>query len=502
MFENLGDKLGRVFKKLRGQGSITETNIQEALRDVRMALLEADANFKVVKEFVARVKEKALGEEVLTSVKPGQQFIKIVHDELIDMMGGSELRDWSLPAEKKPGIVMLLGLQGSGKTTFAGKLAKRFAKNGRKPMLVACDVHRPAAIKQLQVVGATVGVPVFEMGQIDPVKIAQGALAEAKKQDRDTIIFDTAGRLHIDEVRMDELAGLRDYIKPDYSFLVADAMTGQDAVNSAETFNNAIGIDGVCLTKMDGDARGGAALSIKAVTGKPITFIGVGEKPEDLELFRPEGVVSRMLGMGDVVQLVERAQEVFDEKEAQRLHERMRKSSLTLTDFLSQLQRMKKMGSMSKLIGLIPGLSQLKNLNIDDKDFARIEGIILSMTPKERESPQILDGSRRKRVAKGSGATVEEVNGLLKQFEEMKKMMSRMMSMLGPLGALAGGGGMPMPDGDDFDPSQQLPIPSAMTRHAKATLGGRATTSRKDFLKKKSVEKAKKKQQKQARKKK
>jgi signal recognition particle subunit SRP54 len=492
MFDNLGDKLGHVFKKLRGQGTISEGNIKEALRDVRLALLEADANFKVVRDFVERVKEKALGEDVLTSVKPGQQFIKIVHDELVEMMGGHEALSWDLP-RKNPATVMLLGLQGSGKTTFAGKLARRFAKQGRKPLLVACDVHRPAAIKQLQVVGAGVGVPVFEMGQIDPTKIAKAAFAKAKEEGLDTVIFDTAGRLHIDEVKMDELIALRDYVKPDFSFLVADAMTGQDAVNSADSFNAAVGIDGVCLTKMDGDARGGAALSIKAVTGKPITFIGVGEKSEDLELFRPEGVVSRMLGMGDVVQLVERAQEVFDEKEAEALQKKMRKQTLTLSDFLSQLQRIKKMGSLTKLVGLIPGLSSMKNLDVSDKDFARIEAMILSMTPKEREQPDILNGSRRKRVAKGSGSSVEEVNGLLQQFEQMKKMMAGMMGMMNPFAA-AGGAPAVGPDG-------QVEVSAGLARQVKSAITGRTAVSRKDFEKKKAAEKAAKKQRKMNRKK-
>jgi signal recognition particle subunit SRP54 len=494
MFDNLGNKLTDVFKKMRGQGAITEKNIQDALRDVKMALLEADANFKVVKEFTSRVKEKALGETVLRSVQPGQQFIKIVNDELVDLLGG-EAKDWSLEQKdaKKPGIVMMLGLQGSGKTTFCGKLARRFKKQGKKPMLVACDIYRPAAINQLEVVGNTVGVPVFQKGQIDVQKIAKGAFKQAKEEGCDVLIFDTAGRLHIDEVKMDELTGLKDQIDPDYTFLVADAMTGQDAVNSAEAFNSQVGIDGVCLTKMDGDARGGAALSINAVTGKPITFIGVGEKPEDLEVFRPEGIVSRILGMGDVVSLVEQAQEVIDEEEAEAMAAKMRKQQFSLGDFLTQLQRIKKMGSITKLMGLIPGMGNMKNLDVSDKDLGRIEAMILSMTPDERENPDILDGSRRKRVAKGSGSTIQDINGLLQQFQQMKKMMSSMMGMMGSMPAMAQGG----VDAEAIGEMGQQEISNAMSRHAKATMHNRKATSSRAFAKKK----AKKKAQKKARKK-
>jgi len=497
MFDNLGDKLTGVFKKLRGQAAISESNIQDALKDVKMALLEADVNFKVVRDFTARVKEKALGLEVLNSVKPGQQFIKIVNDELVELLGGQP-REWKLDQQKNPGVVMMLGLQGSGKTTFCGKLARRFAKEGRKPMLVACDVYRPAAIMQLEVVGKGVGVPVFQMGQINVLEIAKGAFAAAKEQGRDTLIFDTAGRLHIDEVKMEELVGLKEFIKPDFAFLVADAMTGQDAVNSAEAFHAQVGIDGVCLTKMDGDARGGAALSIHAVTGRPITFIGVGEKSDDLEPFRPESVVSRMLGMGDIVQLVERAQEVVDEKDAEELARKMRKQQFTLADFLKQLQSIKKMGSLTKLLGLIPGMNQLKNLDVSDKDLARIEAMILSMTPKERDNPDILDGSRRKRIATGSGSTIPQINQLLMQFQQMKVMMSKMMGMMGPMSAMAGAGGPAGEVGDDeetgglADP-RRYGMGGGAARQAKAAFTGRNTVSQRDFEKKKAKMKAEKK---------
>lgn len=496
MFESLGDKLTGVFKKLRGEATISESNIQDALREVRVALLEADVNFKVAKDFMAVVKEKALGAEVLKAVKPGQQFIKIVHDELVQLLGG-EPPAWKLTAEVKPGIIMMLGLQGSGKTTFCGKMARRLQKEGRKPMLVACDIYRPAAITQLEVVGRQVGVPVYQRGQIDVNEIARGAMAEAKAQGCDTLIFDTAGRLHIDEVKMDELVGLKEYIDPHYTFLVADAMTGQDAVNSAQAFHEQVGIDGVCLTKMDGDARGGAALSIFHITGKPIIFIGVGEKLEDLEPFRPSGVVSRMLGMGDIVQLVERAQEVVDEKEAEEMAKRMRKQQFTLADFLTQLQRIKKMGSFSKLLGLIPGMSQIKNLDISDKDFSRIEAIILSMTPKERENPDILDGSRRKRVALGSGTTVQEINGLLVQFQQMKKMMAQMMGMMSAMPAMQQGAvpGLPGADGDVGG----VQLSEGAIRRAKSAFNKRNVLNQRDYEKKKAKAKAERKARKKTR---
>jgi len=494
MFQQLGDKLTRVFKNLRGQGTLSESNVKEALRDVRMALLEADVNFKVAKDFMDRVKDKALGQEVLTSVQPGQQFIKVVHDELIEMMGGEPASFELKPGlGGRPPIIMLLGLQGSGKTTLAGKLSARLLKQKFKPLLVACDIYRPAAIHQLEVVGRTVGVPVYQEGQIDPVQISTNALAMAAREGRDAMIVDTAGRLHIDEVKMDELVALKAFLKPDFCLLVADSMTGQDAVNSADAFNKAVGIDGVALTKMDGDARGGAALSIKAVTGKPIIFMSTGEKPEDLEMFRPQGVVSRLLGMGDVVELVERAQEMYDEKEAEALHKKMRKQTFSLTDFLTQLQRLKKMGSFTKLLGLIPGLSQLKGIDISDKDFARIESMILSMTYKERDYPDVLDASRRRRVAKGSGTSVEEVNGLLRQFDQMKKMMAHMAGMVGP------GGAMPAGAGPGDMPVDEMGVPSGFSRQANAMLTGRRTMNDKDFKKKKAADKAKKQQRKRNR---
>ncbi len=435
MFDALGGKLQRVFKTLRGHGKLTEANVRDAMREVRLALLEADVNFKVVKDFVKSVTEKSLGQEVLSSVSPGEQIVGLVHKELIELLGGTEIPKFELQ-QGVTNVILLLGLQGSGKTTFSGKLAKRFAKQGWKPLLVACDIHRPAAIKQLHVVGDQVGVPAFDMGdKKTPSQITAEAKLFAQKEGRDLLIVDTAGRLHIDEVRMDELLELKDSAKPTFTFLVADAMTGQDAVTSATRFNEQIGIDGVCLTKLDGDARGGGALSIRRVTGRPISFVGVGEKPDDLEEFHPDRMASRILGMGDVVTLFEKAQETFDEEKALEMQKKIKRQSFTLQDFLDQMQQVKRMGPMGKVLQMIPGMKQMMgDQEFDEKEFARVEAIIQSMTPQERDDPSILNGSRRKRIAMGAGMTNADVNALLQQFEQAKVMMKALTS---------GGGGMP-----------------------------------------------------------
>lgn len=444
MFESIGDKFDRVFKKLRGQGVITEKNIREAMHEVKLALLEADVNYKVVKDFTKAVTEKAVGTEVLQSVTPGQMIIKIVNDELISVLGGItppfELK------QDKINRILLLGLQGSGKTTFSGKLSLRFKKKGATPMLVACDIYRPAAIHQLQVVGERVGVPVFTMGdKVKAATIVSEALKVAQKESKNLLIVDTAGRLHINEVLMDELLEIKKVLEPDFTFLVADAMTGQDAVNSALAFHQSIGIDGVCLTKMDGDARGGAALSIQSVTGKPIKFIGVGEKFEDLEEFHAERIASRILGMGDIVSLVEKAQEVIDEKNAIEMQEKIRKQTFTFKDFLDQMQRVRKMGPLTDLMKYIPGMRQMApDINIDEKEFKRIEAIIQSMTAAERENPDLMNNAnRRKRIASGSGSNIQQVNSLIKEFEQARKMMKGLFSGGGPLGKMPGmpGGG-------------------------------------------------------------
>jgi signal recognition particle subunit SRP54 len=437
MFESLGEKFERIFKHLRGQGVITEKNIRDAMREVKLALLEADVNFKVVKEFTQRVSDKALGKEVLTSITPGQQFVKIVHDELVEIMGGKHE-----PLDLHQGrlnIILLLGLQGSGKTTFAAKLGKRYAKKGWQPLLVACDIYRPAAIHQLEVVGKQANLPVFEMGdKKKPAAIAAEGVRVATRDAKDLVIIDTAGRLHINEVLMNEMVEIKDAVKPQYTFLVADAMTGQDAVNSASVFNEKVGIDGVCLTKLDGDARGGAALSIKLVTGKPIRFIGVGEKLDDLEEFHPDRLASRILGMGDVVTLVEKAQTVMDEKQAEAMRRKIRRESLTLQDFLDQMRQVRRMGPLKDLIKMIPGIGQqVKDFEFDEGEFSRAEAMILSMTPEEREDPHVLDGSRRMRIARGSGNTIQDVNQFLKVFSESQRMMK---GFLGGFARRAAGG--------------------------------------------------------------
>ncbi len=429
-FEGLTDKLQNAFRKLSSKGKLTEADVKTAMRDVRMALLEADVNYLVVKDFVKKVTERAIGADILASLTPGQQVIKIVNEELTELMGGQNAKLTYSP--QVPTIYMLCGLQGAGKTTMAGKLGNMIKKNGKKPLLVACDVYRPAAIKQLQVVGGQVGVEVFERGQGDPVKIAKEAVEYARYYGRDPVIIDTAGRLHIDEALMQELRDVRDTVHPQEILLVVDAMTGQDAVTVAKTFNDNLGVDGVILTKLDGDTRGGAAISVRAVTGKPIKFAGVGEKLTDLEPFHPDRMASRILGMGDVLSLIEKAQDTFDEQEAGKLVNKVRTNSFTLEDYLDQIRQLGKMGSITDMLKMIPGLgSKLKDVEIDEGKVAKAqkknEAIILSMTRMERRNPDILNASRKRRIAAGSGSTVQEVNLLLKQFEQARDMMKSMM---------------------------------------------------------------------------
>lgn len=427
MFDNLSDRLQAVFKKLKGHGKLSEKNVQEGLREVRMALLEADVHYKVVKQLIADIKERALGQEVMASLTPGQQVIKIVNDELTELMGGSHA-DLKLAGPFPPSI-MLVGLQGSGKTTTAGKLAVLLRKEGRKPYLVPADIYRPAAIEQLQKLGDQLSVPVFPSSkEMKPVQICQEARTIAHKEGLDTLLLDTAGRLHIDEELMDELCRIRDMVRPSDILLVADAMTGQDAVNIAKSFDDALDIGGVILTKMDGDARGGAALSIKSITNKPIKFIGVGEKLGDLEPFHPDRMSSRILGMGDVLTMIEKAQSVVDEQKAAELEQKLRKSEFTLEDFRDQMVQIRKMGSLSDIISLIPGMStnkHLKNLEVDEKEFIKIEAIINSMTPQERRQHTLIKGSRRKRIAKGSGTSVQDINKLLKNYSQVLKMIKK-----------------------------------------------------------------------------
>lgn len=429
MFETLQTRLAKVFKDLRGQGRLSEKNIQEALREVRMALLEADVNYKVVKDFIIQVEKRAVGREVLESLSPGQQVIQVVHEELIHLIGG-EGRGLDFPHGKRQ-ILMMVGLQGSGKTTTAAKLAALLKTQKRSPMLVAADVYRPAAIKQLEVVGEKVGVPVFTMGTAKPEDIARAALKKAEQEGLDTIILDTAGRLHIDDSMMQELVRVKGTVKPDHILLVVDSMIGQDATNQAKQFNEKININGVILTKLDGDARGGAALSIRAVTGCPIYYAGVGEKLDALEVFHPKKMADRILGMGDVLTLIEKAQTAFDADQAIAMQEKMRKETFNLEDFLAQIQGMKKMGSISDLLKMIPGLSSnkmMQNVEVDDKEMVRLEAMINSMTIEERQKPQIINSNRRKRIARGSGTTIADVNALIKQFTQMRKMMKTMAS--------------------------------------------------------------------------
>jgi signal recognition particle subunit SRP54 len=428
MFDSLSEKLDGVFKRLKGHGTLTEKNISEGLREVRMALLEADVHFKVVKQFIADIRERALGQEVMGSLTPGQQVVKIVNEELAGLMGGHS-EDLNLSGTH-PVALMMVGLQGSGKTTTTGKLAIYLRKKGRKPYLVPADVYRPAAIDQLQKLGSQLEVPVFaSTTDMDPVDICQQARVAAQKEGCDTIILDTAGRLHIDSELMEELQRIKAAVQPSDILLIADAMTGQDAVNMAKAFDDALGIGGVILTKMDGDARGGAALSIKSITQKPIKFVGVGEKLNDLEVFHPDRIASRILGMGDVLTMIERAQDAVDVKEAAALEKKLRKNQFTLDDFKNQLSQVRKMGSLTDLIGMIPGMSklkQMKNVEVDDKELVRIEAIINSMTPQERRQHAIINGSRRKRIASGSGTTVQDVNQLLKNYTQVLKMMKKL----------------------------------------------------------------------------
>ncbi len=441
VFENLSAKLQGVFKNLRNRGKLTEKDVDLALKEVRMALLEADVNFKVVKDFVARVRARAVGEEVLASLTPAQQVIKIVHEELTDLMGGQSSKITFAP--KPPTLIMLVGLQGSGKTTTCGKLAALLRRQGRKPLLAAADVYRPAAIRQLQVLGSQLNIEVFTLGdKVDPADIAAGAMERAKSFGYDTVILDTAGRLHIDDEMMVELERIRARVLPHEVLLVVDAMTGQDAVNVATTFNQRMGIDGVVLTKLDGDARGGAALSVRAVTGKPIKFVATGEKLDALEQFHPDRMSSRILGMGDVLTIIERAQEAFDAEQARKMEEKLRKQQFTLEDFLNQLQDVRKMGPLDQLLGMIPGLGKakaLKDLQVSEKELGKVEAIIRSMTPEERRNPSMIDGSRKRRIAAGSGTKVQDVNALLKQFEQTRKMIKQISDASrrrGPLGKM------------------------------------------------------------------
>ena len=432
MFGNLTEKLANAFKKFRNKGKLTEADVKDGMREVKLALLEADVNFKVVKDFVKSVTERAVGTEVLESLLPAQQIVKIVNEELIRLMGGETPKINISP--KPPTVIMMVGLQGAGKTTHAGKIANMYKQKSKNPLLVACDVYRPAAIDQLKIVGESVNIPVFSMGaKISPVEIAKAGVEHAKKNGHDMVLIDTAGRLHIDEELMAELVSIKESTSPAEILLVVDAMTGQDAVNVAKTFNELLDITGVVLTKMDGDTRGGAALSVKYITGKPIKFVGTGEKLDAIEIFHPDRMASRILGMGDILSLIEKAEAAYDEKNAKELEKKMREQTFSLEDFLVQMRQLKKMGSLDSLLGMMPGMNTgaLKNAQIDESQMARIEAIILSMTKKERLHPEIINGSRRKRIANGSGTTVEDVNKLLKQFEQMKKMMKQLTGMGG-----------------------------------------------------------------------
>ena len=448
MFENLSDRLERSFKILKGEGKITEINVAETLKDVRRALLDADVNYKVAKSFTDTVKKKALGMNVLTAVKPSQLMVKIVHDELAELMGGEAAE---LKLNGRPSIILMSGLQGSGKTTFSGKLANMLKqKQHKNPLLVACDVYRPAAIEQLKVVGAQIGVPVYtEDGNKDVCAIAANAVREAKAKSHDVVIVDTAGRLAVDELMMDEISRLKDSLNPDETLFVVDSMTGQDAVNTAKEFNDRLDFDGVVLTKLDGDTRGGAALSIRTVVTKPIKFVGTGEKMEAIDVFHPSRMADRILGMGDIVSLVERAQEQFDEEEAKKLQKKIQKNKFDFNDFLGQIEQIKKMGNLKDLASMIPGVGKaIKDVDIDDNAFKGIEAIIKSMTPKERTNPEILNQSRRQRIAKGSGTNLQEVNRLIKQFDQTRKMMkmvtgTNMARMAGMMGKMKGMPGMP-----------------------------------------------------------
>lgn len=429
MFSSLSEKLQATFQRLRGRGKLTERDVDEALREVRIALLEADVNFKVARDFMKRVRERAVGQEVLKSLSPAQQVIKIVNEELTALMGGQRA-DLQL-GDRRPAVILLMGLQGSGKTTTAAKLARRLSQKGMRPLMAAADVYRPAAIKQLQVLGEQINVPVFTLGaDASPVDIAKGAVAAAERQDRNVVIVDTAGRLQIDEDLMEELERIRETVNPAEALLVVDAMTGQEAVRVAEAFHQRIGVTGVILTKLDGDARGGAALSVRAVTGCPVKFVGMGEKVDALEPFHPERMASRILGMGDVLTLIEKAQAAMDQEQAVQMAEKLRQAEFDLDDFLQQLQQMRNLGPLDQVLSMIPGFSaakQLQGLQVDERELKRIEAIIQSMTPRERRAPHIIDGSRRRRIAAGSGTRVQDVNRLLKQFDQTRALMRQMM---------------------------------------------------------------------------
>ena len=445
-FEGLTAKLNAAFKKLRGKGRLSEADIKEAMREIRLALLEADVSYKVVKDFVKSVSERCVGRDVLESLTPAQMIVKIVNEELIALMGSENQRITISP--KSPTVVMLVGLQGAGKTTNGAKLAGLFKKQGKRPLLVACDIYRPAAIKQLEVVGAQLDIPVFQMGQENPVKIAKAAIRHAQQHGNDMVFLDTAGRLHVDKALMNELKAIKAEVEPSEILLVVDAMTGQDAVNAAQSFNEWLDIDGVMLTKLDGDARGGAALSVKAVTGKPVKFIGTGEKLDMIEPFHPERMASRILGMGDVLTLIEKAEQALDQKKAQELEQKMRQNKFTLADFYDQLVQLKSMGSMQDILGMLPGMGAMKNMQIDERATVRVEAIIQSMTPYERENPSCLNSSRKRRIALGCGQKVEDVNRLLKQFEQMQQLMKQMngkgkkRKLFGKMGGFPGIPGM------------------------------------------------------------
>ena len=449
-FEGLNEKLSAAFKKLRGKGRLSEADVKESMREIRLALLEADVSYKVVKDFIKRVTERAVGADVLESLTPAQMIVKIVNEELTALMGSDNQK--IRMASQPPTVVMMVGLQGAGKTTNTGKLAGLFKKQGKNPLLCACDIYRPAAIKQLQVVGSQVGVPVFEMGQTNPVDVAKAAIAHAVRHGNDMVFLDTAGRLHVDEALMDELKNIKAAVKPNEILLVVDAMTGQDAVNAAQTFNDYLDIDGVILSKLDGDARGGAALSVKAVTGKPIKFIGVGEKLDQIEPFHPGRMASRILGMGDMLTLIEKAEAAFDQKKAEELEKKLRTNKFTLADFYDQLVQLKGMGSLEDIAGMMPGMNMgaLKGAAVDEKALSRTEAIIQSMTPYERENPAVLNHSRKRRIAAGSGVKVEDINRLLKQFDMMNQMIkqfsgpgaSKKMKRMGKFGGFPGMPGM------------------------------------------------------------
>ncbi len=443
-FEGLSEKLSAAFKRLKNKGKLTEADVKEAMREVRLALLEADVNYKVAKDFTAAVAERAVGEKVMESLTPAQMVIKLVNEELTNLMGGNASP--LARSNRPPCVVMMCGLQGSGKTTHSAKLGKMLKAQGHRPLLVACDVYRPAAIKQLQVVGEAAGVPVFERGTADPVDIARQAVAHARDHGNDYVILDTAGRLHIDDQLMAELQHICKAVEPQEILLVVDAMTGQDAVNVAKSFNELLEISGVVLTKLDGDTRGGAALSVRAVTGKPVKFAGVGEKLDELEVFHPERMASRILGMGDVLSFIEKAQQQIDDREAEKLAEKLRQNSFDMNDLLDQFRQIQKMGDIKSLLGMIPGMGkQLKDVDIDEKQFARVEAIILSMTKREREKPDIINPSRKRRIAAGCGMRVEDVNRLLKQYDTMRQLMKRMNTM-----GKKGGRGMPTMPGMNF----------------------------------------------------